>query len=862
MRRLLFSGPPGTEKMAPGAAAAAAALALSFAVPSVLAYDSQAFKASEEQMHRTWNVGDCRDVTEEALRDGKFEHLGPVRLPWASLRLAMTEIERDEEAGRKLEGKPDAEKTIEEMQQIEKDVRSNYPQNMEHVFRSVDYLLGPVFGALGGSSAEGSEEGDTTGTEGFRHLRSALQRNPNDAFPLANDLLATEANVCMFGVIALLYHYVLYMVDTDQENTHVLDEVFLYHSLLDSFVGNSHPSLMEKGRWGVSSEQLVHLRHRILNRKWERKRRQMGEMKAAAAIGGGKAMKDDASSETKEGAGSSEKDQTAEEAQAATAAVLEAEKARADPANPHGQRPVKIYVYDMWSNDAVENDKVWRQPADRKVLQAARAAAGYAPLYSLSQASAFCARGQWGQEVSIHDWLLQSVKHRTRDPAEADFFFVPGYGICMYEANFLPLPQIDTVYRDLVQMVDPPTLVRGGQTNATTTGTEDNENDKTGGKVEVEGEGGGSTTFRAALTRARSHLTPLLPFFNSKFDRNGRKHIFSFGSGMGINVLFSWKELLPDSIFLTPETSLYNDFPHVTVPPFRTWQHIVIPGNMHRAEISGLSRAAQRFGTAAQKRYTGVFFGRVDPSRGVHPELARQDGTARDVRNQLVKLMQGTMFETVLASGRRMLAMLGVGLDEDSESDADQGSAADGPPVDWSTGLQHLRIGDDEVDPAFMALGPQDELQDQGAVAVGKADEDGKNDGKGAGEARTEGTGKPSSAEAKHARTEKMLQGIPFHRLAVHGQAEGVELDGEGGDVDVVARLLEAREAVGKLDLSTTSTDDFYVGYVGLFEMHELMGSSKFCFVPRGKSAWSLRFFEALVAECVSSSSDHVPAVG
>ncbi|CAK9011461.1 unnamed protein product [Durusdinium trenchii] len=34
-------------------------------------------------------------------------------------------------------------------------------------------------------------------------------------------------------------------------------------------------------------------------------------------------------------------------------------------------------------------------------------------------------------------------------------------------------------------------------------------------------------------------------------------------------------------------------------------------------------------------------------------------------------------------------------------------------------------------------------------------------------------------------------------------------------------------------------------------EMHAVMGSAKFCFVPKGKSAWSLRFFEALFANCV-----------
>merc|ERR1712048_886994 len=41
-------------------------------------------------------------------------------------------------------------------------------------------------------------------------------------------------------------------------------------------------------------------------------------------------------------------------------------------------------------------------------------------------------------------------------------------------------------------------------------------------------------------------------------------------------------------------------------------------------------------------------------------------------------------------------------------------------------------------------------------------------------------------------------------------------------------------------------------------EMHVLMGNARFCFVPKGKSAWSLRFFEALFANCVPVVlSDH-----
>ena len=36
-----------------------------------------------------------------------------------------------------------------------------------------------------------------------------------------------------------------------------------------------------------------------------------------------------------------------------------------------------------------------------------------------------------------------------------------------------------------------------------------------------------------------------------------------------------------------------------------------------------------------------------------------------------------------------------------------------------------------------------------------------------------------------------------------------------------------------------------------LSDLHPIMGNSKFCFVPRGKSGWSLRLFESVFAGCV-----------
>eukprot|EP00392_Amoebophrya_sp_AT5.2_P018033 g18482.t1 len=79
------------------------------------------------------------------------------------------------------------------------------------------------------------------------------------------------------------------------------------------------------------------------------------------------------------------------------------------------------------------------------------------------------------------------------------------------------------------------------------------------------------------------------------------------------------------------------------------------------------------------------------------------------------------------------------------------------------------------------------------------------------------------------------------------------------GGVDVRNEIVRVLENLMKTSTSEGAgpenvngeKDDLYVGYTGLHEMHALMGASKFCFVPRGKSAWSLRFYEALFADCV-----------
>lgn len=199
-----------------------------------------------------------------------------------------------------------------------------------------------------------------------------------------------------------------------------------------------------------------------------------------------------------------------------------------------------------------------------------------AEIQALSQGASFCGKGQWGMEVHIHEWLLTS-KHLTRDPAEADFFFVPAYSICMFEAGFFPLARLDEVYTSMVRK---------------------------------------------------------LPYFSK---RHGRDHIFTFGSGMSANVFKSWRREIPESIFLTPETWLFNDLPDVKEPCFNTLKDIAIPGYLHRHEIRSLVSRARPL---AEREHLGVFLGRTDPSRGPHPS-----SNGPDVRGILRRLYhEGKIF--------------------------------------------------------------------------------------------------------------------------------------------------------------------------------------------------------------------------
>ncbi|KAF4698881.1 hypothetical protein FOZ63_032233 [Perkinsus olseni] len=217
----------------------------------------------------------------------------------------------------------------------------------------------------------------------------------------------------------------------------------------------------------------------------------------------------------------------------------------------------------------------------------------------LTQGAAFCGKGQWGSEVHIHYWLLSSP-YRTLDPAQADYFFVPGYGICMFEGGFLNLAETNDIYTALI------------------------------------GE---------------------LPYWQE----GGRRHVFTFASGMAVGVFKDWERYIPNATVLTPETGIFNDNRWQKKPFFEPWRDVVIPGHLHRSEIMRFLQVARPL---EDRKYLAVFFGRVDPSRASHVastalddaprqalfEMIRQYGPMQDVlfgSNLTAEQMRSTMGDSV-----------------------------------------------------------------------------------------------------------------------------------------------------------------------------------------------------------------------
>merc|ERR1719158_1427329 len=124
-------------------------------------------------------------------------------------------------------------------------------------------------------------------------------------------------------------------------------------------------------------------------------------------------------------------------------------------------------------------------------------------------------------------------------------------------------------------------------------------------------------------------LIASLPYFSRSA---GRDHIFTFGSGMSNTVFRSWREHLPWSIILTPETELFNDIGWVVDPPFDTWKDIVIPGGLDLVEIVDLDAQAKPL---ENRTHLASFIGTADVLRGPHPWIG-----GVDVRKKIVELAE------------------------------------------------------------------------------------------------------------------------------------------------------------------------------------------------------------------------------
>ncbi|CAD7964991.1 unnamed protein product [Amoebophrya sp. A120] len=149
----------------------------------------------------------------------------------------------------------------------------------------------------------------------------------------------------------------------------------------------------------------------------------------------------------------------------------------------------------------------------------------------LTTGASFCHRRQWGSDVGFYDFFRQAPE-MTKDPEEADFFFVPGFALCLQVANLYSLDKLDEIYSKL--MSDLPYLKRN----------------------------------------------------------NGRDHIFTFHYQ---DVFRSWRKFIPNAIFLTPETEVGFElsidelgYDPLLQPVFDTRKDIVTPPYMEFKHVLGL----------------------------------------------------------------------------------------------------------------------------------------------------------------------------------------------------------------------------------------------------------------------------------
>eukprot|EP00920_Eleutheroschizon_duboscqi_P034249 GHVT01082338.1.p1 GENE.GHVT01082338.1~~GHVT01082338.1.p1 ORF type:complete len:1236 (-),score=201.88 GHVT01082338.1:223-3930(-) len=323
--------------------------------------------------------------------------------------------------------------------------------------------------------------------------------------------------------------------------------------------------------------------------------------------------------------------------------------------------------------------------ASPRPLAKAFAALPNSSLAALSPAADYCSYGQWGAEVVLSE-LFQSSRVRTFDPRQADFFFVPGAAICVFEGNIMNLRELDETYISLIKAFkhaphsqkDASKQTSGAQlcglpvprsqaqghhrdlkampSNILMAANEHcGEGQQPGARVGIECANRGDSpaeTWKPLNPNkpedAHKKINPhkyLTPFSRT----DGSDHIFTFTSGASSSLFPSWALWISRAIQLTPETGLCNDFPSQRVANFNTWRDVSVPGKLEwpaivelLAEEKEAARAApapakssfNEFPTWAGKKFLAVFHGTVDPTRGVHPWAK---SSSVDVRSELVR---------------------------------------------------------------------------------------------------------------------------------------------------------------------------------------------------------------------------------
>lgn len=207
-------------------------------------------------------------------------------------------------------------------------------------------------------------------------------------------------------------------------------------------------------------------------------------------------------------------------------------------------------------------------------------------LQKLARGAAFCKHNQWGMEIALHDWFL-SCPCRTDNPDEADFFFVPHYTACLINHNDT-YPGCDTK-----QLCSP------------------------------------STALFEEVLRGSPHY--------HRTD-GGRDHVFVWGSGMGADGAFaSWREWVPNAVFLMTETELWNPYHELDRPSFSPHKDLVVPGRLTIDDMMGLTKLSKPF---EERSALGHFIGWPRPPHAsvMRPEDCKDASCPLNVRSVLLAL--------------------------------------------------------------------------------------------------------------------------------------------------------------------------------------------------------------------------------